>query len=108
LPLAGIYAFGFHITMTSGAGSWFISLTPGGTDFSVTNTSPANVQFFGFVSSSPVTAPLYIRNSGGNPTMVLPDFEAYSITPAPEPRTMLLVGLGMVILGLGRWKVRQS
>ena len=105
LPLAGIYAFGFHITTTAGAGSWFISLTPAGTDFTLTNTSAANVQFFGVVSTTPITAPLYIRNSGGNPTMVLPDFEAYSLASTPEPRTMLLVGLGLIILPLARRKL---
>lgn len=102
LPPSGVYAFGFHITMTSGAGSWFISLTPGGTDFTLTNTSPASVQFFGVVSDTPITAPLYVRNSGGNPTMVLPDFEAYGPASVPESRTMLLVGLGLLILPLAR------
>ena len=112
LPPAGLYGFGFHITMAAGAGSWLISLTPGGSDYSVTNTSPTNVQFFGFVSNAPVTAPLYIRKLGGNPTLVLPDFEAYgaAITSAPEPHTMLLVGLGLVILPMIRvthWKLRR-
>lgn len=97
-PLAGVYAFGFHITVTSSFGTWFISLTPSGTDYSVTNTSSANVQFFGFVSTTPVIAPLYIRNSGGSPTMVLPNFEAFGPAAVPEPRTMLLVGLGLIIL----------
>ncbi|HSP67950.1 MAG TPA: hypothetical protein VLN48_09495, partial [Bryobacteraceae bacterium] len=75
------------------------------TDFTVTNTSPADVQFFGIVSDTPITAPLYVRNSGGNPTMVLPDFEAYSLASVPEPRTMLLVGLGLLILPLAHWKL---
>jgi len=100
-PAAGVYAFGFHITLTTGAGSWFIGLTPGGTDYTVTNTSTSNVQFFGIVSTTPITGPLYIRNLGGNPVMVLPNFEAYG-TAVPEPRTMLLVGLGLVILPLIR------
>jgi len=100
-PPTGIYALGFHITVTTGAASWFIAPTPSGTDYSVTNTSPTNVQFFGIVSDTPITASLYIRPSGSATKIVFPDFAAYT-TSAPEPRTMLMVGLGLTILPLAR------
>src|ERR1041385_568222 len=45
-----IYAFGFHITLTQGFANWFIGLSPGSTTYSVVNTSPSNIQFFGIVS----------------------------------------------------------
>lgn len=104
-PAAGVYAFGFHITVTSGFESWCIELTVGTCNFSVLNTSPGNVQFFGFVSDTPVTAPLYIVPSAFSPTMVLTNFEAYSV---PESRTMLLTGLGLIILGLASRKIRRA
>jgi hypothetical protein len=104
-PAAGVYAFGIHITVVSGTGFWCIELSHGSCDYQVTNTSSSNVQFFGFVSTTLVTAPLYIRPQSGSPSMVLTNFEAYSV---PEGRTMLLVGLGLITLRLARWKIRPG
>jgi hypothetical protein len=111
-PATSIYAFGFHLTVASGFGSWCIELTQGTCDYVATNTSSSDAQFFGFVSPTPVSAPLYIRPLGGSgPTMVLNNFEAFteaSITSSvPEARTMLLVGLGLVILPLAHRRVRR-
>jgi len=103
-PAAGVYAFGVHLTLTSSFGTWCIELTVGTCNYSITNTSSSNVQFFGFVSDTPVSAPLYIIPSAFSPTMVLTSFEAYS---TPEPRTMLLVGMGLIILFLARRKIRR-
>ena len=103
-PAAGVYAFGIHITVASGTGNWCIDLTQSGCGSSVFNSSPANAQFFGFVSDVPVSAPLYIHYAGGNPTIVFNDFEAYGAASVPEPRAMLLVGLGLITLALIRRK----
>ena len=108
-PAGSVYAFGLHLTDTSSFAFWCIELSPGTCDYQATNTSPSNPQFFGFVSNTPVTAPLYIRPQSGSPTMVLTDFEAYSQgSSAPEAHTMLLVGLGLVTLRLIRWKTRRE
>jgi hypothetical protein len=105
-PNAGIYAFGIHITTKTGSGNWCIELTPIGTCVNnVFNSSPSNVQFFGFVSNTPVIAPLYIHLATGNATIVLTDFEAFSI---PEPNTLLLVGIGLVILSLARRNLQTA
>ena len=107
LPVAGIYAFGIHIASTDG--NWCVDLTATGPcAYNIPNTSPA-VQFFGFVSSAPVSAPLYIHYASGNPTLVLANFKAYGAgaDPVPEPRTMLLVGLGLITLPLVRQKTRR-
>ncbi len=103
-PAAGVYAFSFHITDTSSFAFWCVGTAMGTCDNQITNTSPANVQFFGFISNTPITAPLYIHVQSGSATMVLTDFEAYSV---PEANTMLLVGLGLVILPLARWRARR-
>jgi hypothetical protein len=106
-PAAGVYALGLHITVTSGTGNWCIDLTQGGCGSNVANSSPSDVEFFGFVSNTPVTAPLYIHYATGNPTIVFTNFEAFS-DPVPEANTMLLVGLGLVILPLVRRKARPG
>jgi len=104
-PAAGVYAFGFHITVSANSTNWCISLTSGGCDSAVFISSPASPQFFGFVSDTPVIASLYIRPQSGSPFMVMKDFEAYSV---PEPHTLLLVGLGLVISSLVRRKARWA
>jgi hypothetical protein len=108
-PATGIYAFAIHFTLAavSGSASWCVELSPGSCDYTVVNASPANVQFFGIISSTPITAPLYTRASGFAPTIVFTNFEAYGPTSVPEPRTMLLVGIGLVILPLTRRKSRS-
>jgi hypothetical protein len=106
-PVTGIYAFGIHITEKTGSGNWCIELTPTGTcNNNVFSSSSSNVQFFGFVSTTPITAPLYIHPATGNPSIVLTDFEAYSVPQVPEPHTMLLVGMGLVILSMARRKLQ--
>jgi hypothetical protein len=108
-PAAGVYAFGIHLTTTIGNGNWCVDLTTGGCNYNPTENNTTTV-FFGFVSTTPVTAPLYIRPLGSGNTTVFTNFEAYgaaSDPPVPESRTMLLVGLGLVIFPLVRRKIRQ-
>jgi PEP-CTERM motif len=105
-----IYAFGFHITYVAGTatyGSWCVGSTQGSCSYSVINSSPTNVQFFGIVSDAPITAPLYIQGANGAPKVVFTNFEAFA-DPVPEANTMLLVGLGLVILPLARRKTRPE
>jgi hypothetical protein len=108
-PVGGVYAFGFHITVTSGFGNWCIDLTTSGCSYNIVNSSSSDKEFFGFVGNAPVTAPLYIHPVSGGPVIVFTDFEAYSQdSSVPEAHTMLLVGLGLVILPLARRKTRRA
>jgi hypothetical protein len=107
LPATGVYAFGTHIAETSGTGNWCIDLTPTGPcAYNVFSSGSSDAQFFGFVSDTAVTAPLYIHPLSNNPVPVLTNFEAFDPAAVPESRTMLLVGLGLVTL-LTRRKIRQ-
>jgi len=105
-PAASIYAFGIHLTTVAGSGSWCIDVTTGGCANNVFNSSPSDVRFFGLTSNTPVSAPLYIHFTTGNPKIVFTDFEAYSGASVPEPRTLLTIGIGLAILGLVRRKNR--
>ena len=111
LPAVGIYAFGIHIAETTATGNWCIDLTPTKScAFNVFSSGPSDAEFFGFVSNTPVSAPLYINFLGVNPTSKFTNFEAYGSAsdPVPEPRTMLLVGLGLVILPLVSRKTHRK
>jgi hypothetical protein len=101
-PAASVYAFGFHITVASAAGNWCIDVTTTGCANSFSTLSPSDVKFFGFVSSVPISAPLYIEWLSSNPTLVLTNFEAFGPSAVPEPRTWLLVALGLFTLLLLR------
>jgi hypothetical protein len=112
-PALGVYAFGVHISVVSSFGLWCVELSPGACNYSLSNSSSsdANVQFFGLVSTAPVSAPLYIRPSAFSPTLVLPSFEAFTkvqapaVSSTPEPDTLVLAGIGLVILQLARRRV---
>jgi hypothetical protein len=97
-PTGSIFAFGMHFTNTSGLGNWCVDSTTNGCSYNVPETAPA-VQFFGVVSGAPINAPLFIHALNSGPKIVFTNFEAFA-DPVPEPRTMLLVGLGLVILPL--------
>lgn len=105
-PAAGVYALGIHITVTSSSsfGNWCLEFTRNACSGNVVTLNSSSIGFLGFISDTPVTAPLYIRPVSGTPTMVFTDFEAYSV---PEPQTWLLVGLGLLILLLTRRKVQR-
>jgi len=107
-PAATIYAFAFHFTVTSGTANMCVELTHGTCDYNYSNVPSSSLQFFGIVSTTPITAPLDVRDVGIAFTTVLTNFEAYGPASVPEARTMLLVGLGLIILPLVRRKVGRG
>jgi hypothetical protein len=112
-PATGIFAFGFHIAEVAGTANWCIDVTStapcANTVFS---TGPSSAQFFGIISTAAITTPLYIHPQSGSAQIVFTNFEAFGpaadLGSVPEPRTMLLVGLGLVILPLVQQKNRQK
>lgn len=106
-----IYAFAFHITFVSGSasyGNWCMGLTLGSCDYNVINSNASDVQFFGIVSDTPITSTLYIQAATQTPKIVFTNFEAFTGAEAPEPHTMLLVGLGLILVPLLRRRLQQS
>jgi len=101
-PATTIYAFGFHVTVTSGTANLCVELIHLNCDYNFSAGAVPGVQFFGIVSTTPLLAPLDIRDQGTFFTTVLPNFEAFGPSAVPEPHTMLLVGLGLIILPLIR------
>jgi len=103
--LAPVYAFGFHFTFVSGTaplGNWCLGLTRGSCTYSLVNANAATSQFFGIISDTPLTGSVFIQAAGSAPSIVFTNFEAFSV---PEPNTMLLVGMGLVIVSLFRRKI---
>jgi hypothetical protein len=109
-PATGVYALGIRLSTVSGSGTWCVDVTTGGCANNIFNSSPSDQEFFGVVSNASITAPLYIHFTTGNPKIVLTNFEAFgaAVDPVPEPRTMLLVGLGLVILPLVPRKIHRK
>ena len=108
LPATGLYAFGVHISVASStAGNWCFELTPAACSANVYTANSSSIGFLGFTSTTPIAGPVYIYPLAGTPTMVLKDFAAFT-DPVPESNTMLLVGLGLVILPLARRKTRPG
>lgn len=107
-PATTIYAFGFHFTVASGTANMCVELTVGTCDYNYGSVPSSSVQFFGIVSDAPITSPLYIRDQGTLLTTVLTNFEAFGADPVPESRSLLLVGLGLVILPLLPKKTRRK
>ncbi len=101
-PAAGVYAFGFHVNIVSGSGNLCIDQDNASCSDNP-NVSSSIVQFFGIISDVPINGPVYVRPTAhGSQTIVFPDFEAFGSAPVPEPRTWLLVGLGLITLLLLR------
>lgn len=110
-PAATLYAFAFHFTVASGTANMCLDLTHGTCDYNYPSVPSSSLQFFGIVSTTPITAPLDLRDASIGLTTVLTNFEAYGAASAPdvpEPRTMLLVGLGLVILPLLRRRMQPA
>jgi hypothetical protein len=104
---ANTYAVAFDLT--SATGSQFTYAGVGLGDHNVSSTGydiilPSNggsVQFFGIISSVPLTEIFVGPGSGGSPFQIN-DFELGEVAPTPEASSAALIGGGLVLLGILR------
>jgi len=117
-PGAGnILAFGIHFNYTGSASfaNWFFGSTNGASDYgSVVTVGTGDLQFFGIVSTAPLTSPVYISRNpgGGTANVVIDDFKAFNSGAAPaetpEAGTIGLIGTGLVMLSAVRRRFRKG
>ncbi len=101
-------------TATSAAFSWGVSLIDGATTY-YNGTAVANNLAFDHVSftftttASALSPTITLFNVGADYTHAI-DFANVILqpTPVPEPTTMTLAGLGIVLVSAGRWARRRS
>ena len=103
-----VSVFSFHFILASGATTMCVELSLGNCNypFGVGSSAP---EFFGAIDATPLTTSLLVRaiTGGGGPLRVT-DFEAGTLSAAPEVRTLLLVGSGLVMFPLIRRRVRPA
>ena len=106
---ANVFAFG--ITLSSNSLAQFCG-NVGSTDSSCTNsvlvTSSTDNEFFGVVSTTAISTVWIGRNVGGPPISVNFSAATGSASATPEVKSMFLLGLGLVLLGLLKRRARAS
>jgi hypothetical protein len=119
---SGVLALGFRFNYSGNAGfaNVCFGTSVSNCDYgSVIPIGSSDIQFFGVVSDSPLTTPVFLwrqSGGGGSATFVIDDFKAYGsvVVEGPPPEaaeatTMLLVGSGLILLPLARrWRRRAA
>jgi hypothetical protein len=108
---ANTYAVAFNLTTAAGSGFTNLGVGVGdhnvnATGYSMFVTSGGNVQFFGIVSSTPLTE-LFIGPSSFGGKIQLNDFELGQSAPTPEVSTVTLMGSGLLLVGLLRRRISK-
>jgi hypothetical protein len=104
---ANTYAVAFNLASASGSSFTFLGAELGDHNVSATNyniilpSGGGSVQFFGIISSVPLTEIFVGPASGGSPFQIN-DFELGEVTPTPEASSAALIGGGLVLLGVLR------
>jgi|GEM_PF-5392427 len=107
---ANTYAVAFNLTSASGSPFTYLGAEVGDHNVSATNYNiilpggGGSVQFFGIISTAPLTQIFVGPASGGGPFQIN-DFEigqAGESSATPEPATAALIGGGLVLVGLLR------
>jgi hypothetical protein len=86
LPLIGPYAEAFTVTLSDGTSAMFSGSYP-----------PGTTQFVGFYGSTDITS---ITISTAN----APDFAFGDFVDVPEPASLAVLGVGLLGIGVGRWR----
>jgi hypothetical protein len=108
---ANTYAVAFDITTLSGSGFTSLWVALGdhnlsGANYNVIVTSGGNVQFFGIVSTTPLTE-LFIGPMSFGGRLQLNDFELGEQAPTPELSSVTLMGSGLLLLGFLRRRIHK-
>ena len=104
---ANTYAIAFNLTSAAGSTFTFLGAELGDHNVSATNynislpSGGGSVQFFGIISSVPLTQLFVGPASGGSPFQIN-DFELGQATPTPEASSAALIGSGLVLVGILR------
>lgn len=104
---ANTYAVAFNLTSATGSSFTYLGVEPGDHNVSATNyhvilpSGGGSVQFFGIISSVPLTELFVGPTTGGSPFQIN-DFELGESSPIPEASSAALIGGGLVLLGVLR------
>ena len=105
-PGTDVLAFGFHFTVPSGFAFWCLDPSGGSVcQYQITVTSSTDTEFFGMVSTTPLTGTLAIFPESGANILEITNFEAFD-SAVPEPATLGLMGFGLIMLAAIRRRVR--
>jgi len=108
---ANTYAVAFDITTLSGSGFTSLWVALGdhnlsGANYNVIVPSGGSVQFFGIVSTTPLTE-LFIGPMSFGGRIQLNDFEIGQQSPTPELSSVTLMGSGLLLLGFLRRRIHK-
>ena len=104
---ANIYALAFNVTSAPGSIFTYLGAELGDHNVAASNyniilpSGGGSVQFFGIISSVPLTE-LFVGPAGGGAAFQINDFELGGATPTPEPASAALIGSGLVLVGVLR------
>lgn len=109
---ANTYAVAFNLTSATGSSFTYLGAELGDHNVSATNynivlpNGGGSVQFFGIISSVPLTEIFVGPASGGSPFQIN-DFELGQSTPTPEASSAALIGGGLVLVGVLRRRIHK-
>ena len=101
---ANTYAFAMSITTLSGFGSPVVEIGDhilNNANYGIIIPSGGSVQFFGIISSTPLTQ-LFVGQPTSGGRLQINDFELGEATPTPETSSAALIGSGLVLVGILR------
>jgi hypothetical protein len=106
---AGTLAFAIHFTRSTGAtGNWCLeprtTFSSATCDYNVVSDATTPIQFFGMISDTPITGPLWIGPATGSAIVSITSFD---VGEAPEPSPLTLIGAGLVTFGFMRLRKRR-
>jgi MYXO-CTERM domain-containing protein len=109
---ANTYAVAFDLTSAPGSSFTYLGAELGDHNVSATNyniilpSGGGSVQFFGIISSVPLTE-IFVGPASGGSAFQINDFELGESSPTPEASSAALIGGGLVLLGALRRRIHK-